>query len=671
MMLLSLEKRQIIIDKLKVMKVKFILLGLLLAGFTAFSQKDPAILKIENKEVKLSEFESIYKKNNNNPTVDRKDLEEYLELFINFKLKVHDAEKLGLDTTKAFIDELEGYRKQLTQPYLTDKDVSEELIKEAYERMKQEIRAGHILIKLSPDAPAKDTLEAYNELLKIRKRVKNGESFDAIGASLTETKNDKYIHDKDLGYYTAFYMVYPFENASYSTKEGDISMPVRTRFGYHIINVIDKRPARGEIKAAHIMIRTPEGSSKEEIEKAKEKLLEIRSKIDESSEENNFAALAQKFSNDKGSSFKGGELPPFGPGKMVQEFEDAAFALKNDGEVSEPIKTPYGWHLIKRINLKTLGTFEEMYNEIKIKVQRDTRSSKSKESFISKIKKEYDFKEIAKEKADFYKAVDNDLTEGAWSSSKASKLNQTIAKIGDKEINQQDFAKYMANKQTKSANKNLKSLVDKYYEDFIEEQVIAYEESKLSEKYPEYRMLLQEYRDGILLFELTDEKVWSKAIKDTVGLKDYYEANKSNYMWPERVEAIVYSCENEKIAKQVKKMVKKKAKKGYTKEDILKAINTDSQLYLTIEENTYSKGENEVIDMIEWNVGITDIVKRKDNRYAFAEINKKLAAQPKQISEARGLITSDYQNHLEKEWIKELKSKYKYEVKKDLLDLVK
>lgn len=625
------------------------------------------LLEVGGNKVKLSEFEAIYKKNNQSATIDRKDLEEYLELFINFKLKVREAEALGMDTIKKFKDELAGYRRELAAPYLTDKSVTEELIKEGYDRLGWEIRASHILLKCGADALPKDTLKIYNTLMELRKRIMKGEDFNIIAAESSQdpsaTKNKG-----DLGWFSGFYMVYPFENAAYNTKPGEISMPVRTRFGYHLVKVVDKRKARGQMRAAHIMVRIKPDANEEEMKQAETKINEIYTEL--MADPSKFGDLAMKYSDDKGSARRGGELQTFGTGRMVPEFEDAAFGIAKDGDIAKPIKTQFGWHIIKRMEQITLKSFEEEKKRIKMRVQRDTRSNRSREAFVSKVKKEYGFEEILKEKNDFYKVVDNTFFQGTWDVSKAGRLKAKLLVIGDKSYNQQDFAEYIASHQIKSPNEDARGAVDKLYGDFVNQVCVDYEDARLSEKYQEFRLLMKEYRDGILLFELTDQKVWSKAVKDTLGLTEFYEANKNNYMWDDRIKAIVYKCNDEKTAKKVKKLVKKKAKKGYKNEDILKMINTDSQLNLTIEENKYLKGDNPVVDAVEWKVGPSDVVGISD-QYCIVEGIELLPKQPKEIVEAKGVITSDFQNYLEKEWVAELKAKYKVEVNKEVLDQVK
>lgn len=629
-------------------------------------ENDPVLMSVGNRKIRKSEFEAVYHKNNKNTPGDEKALNEYLELYINFRLKVAEAEELGLDTTEAFKTELKGYRTQLAQPYLTDNEVTEQLIQEAYERSKYDIKASHILVKVDENALPKDTLAAYNKALKIRERILKGEDFAKVAREVSDDPSAK-DNGGNLGYFTALQMVYPFENAAYNTKVGEVSMPVRTRFGYHILKVFDKREARGQILTAHIMASTRGMQTAADSLAAKQKLEEILVKLNQGVD---FAELAKQFSDDPGSASKGGQLPWFGTGKMVPEFEEAAFQLKNNGDISPIIQTKFGFHIIKRLDYKPLPPFEEMKAELKQKIAKDSRSQKSRESFIARVKKEYGFKENLKHRDEFIKVIDSTFYKGEWKAEKAAKLNKELFSIGNKKYTQTDFAKFIETQQNAQAPKDFKLLIENLYRSFTDKAVIDYEDEQLENKYVDFRNLINEYRDGILLFELTDKKVWSKAVKDTAGLEAFYKANKQNYMWGERIEADIFYCKDEAVAAKTRKLVQKQLKKGYNTDDILKQINADSQLNLKIVSGKFSKGDNKIIDSIEHVTGLTKN-QNIDNQIVFVNIKRKIAPEPKTLKEARGIVTAEYQNQLEKEWLNELKSKYKVEVNYDVLKTVK
>ena len=643
----------------------FLLSVLLISGFISFAQekKDPVILTIAGENVPKSEFERVFKKNNNkDSTFDKKAVDDYLQLYINYKLKVKEALELGMDTVRAFIDELGGYRKQLAQPYLVDKQVGENLLREAYNRMKTDVRASHILIKCDPNALPKDTTDAYNKALKVRSEIVKGADFTTTAKKYSDDPSVK-DNGGDLGFFTSLQMVYPFESAAYTLKNGETSLPVRTRFGYHIIKVTETRPAQGEVKVAHIMIKAGVGLNHDDSLKAVQKINEIYNKLKAGDK---FDDLAKQYSEDQSSAKNGGQLPPFGTGRMVPEFEKAAFALKTTDDFSEPVKTSYGWHIIKLIEKKGIGTYEEVQSDLKQKIQKDSRSELSKSSMISRIKSKYSFKENQKAKDEFMKTVDSSFTQGKWTTDKVTGLKNTMFWLGTGTHSQEDFAKYIVDHEVKhEASGTPLVLANNMYNDWVKEIALAFEETKLDSLYPDFRNLMQEYRDGILLFELTDKKVWSKAVKDTTGLHEFYEKNKSNYMWGVRVEATIYTCSDVAVAKEVRKLMKK-----IDDDDTLMVrINKSSQLNLQVKSGKFAKGDNEIIDMFKWIPGISADMNH-DKQIVFVNIKKVIPSTTKNLDEAKGLITADYQNQLEKEWITSLRTKYKVTIYPEVVNSI-
>jgi len=648
---------------------KTLILPFALFAFTninAQKNSDAVLMTIGSSKVTVGEFDNVYHKNNTKELAnDAKSLTDYVNLFVNFKLKVKEAEELQMDTAKAFKEELAGYRKQLAQPYLTDKDVNEKLLKETYDRLQEDIRASHILVKVSETAFPKDTLEAYNKIMKIRARIMKGEDFNKV-ASEKGISDDPSAKDNggDLGYFTALQMVYQFESAAYNTKVGEVSMPVRTRFGYHIIKVTDRRKAQGEVLVAHIMVKTSPNMKKEDSLNANTKITEIYNKLKAGAK---FDELATQFSDDKQSAKKGGELPWFGTNKMPYEFEKASFSLKNKNDFSEPIQTKYGWHIIKLLDKRSLASFDNMKNELKEKITKDSRSQAGRESLIAKVKAEYKFKQNIPARDEFYKVIDSTLFEGRWNADKAAALKKTMFNFNDKIYTQTDFAKYIESHQSKRPKMDEKMLINQLYNQYVDEMAVAYEETRLDQKYPEFKALMAEYHDGILLFSLTDEKVWSKAVKDTLGSKEFYEKNKANYVWDERADASVYTCLNEAIAAQVRGYLKD----NKNEKDILTEINKGSQLNLQVETRLFTKGENEFIDK-NWKPGISsDIVSDKDKKIVIVAVNKILPSGQKSYQDSKGMVTADYQNYLEKQWLGELKKKYAVTIDKNVLATIK
>ena len=521
--------------------MKNIIICLICLFFSGISiaQDSQVIMSIENEDVSLSDFESIFRKNNKDTLITADDLDEYMELFINFKLKVQEAKSLGMDTISSFTKELEGYRKQLARPYLTDSEMLDKLIEEAYERKQFEVKASHILINCNPLSTPEDTLKAYNKIMDIRDGVIGGDDFETVAKKVSDDPSTA-DNNGDLGYFTAFQMVYPFEQAAFNTNVGEVSMPVRTRFGYHILYVADKRAARGEIRCAHIMVRPKAKNIPEERANAELKIKDIYAQLQQGED---FASMAQKYSEDATTNNRGGELPWFGTGKMVTEFEDAAFALANDGDYTEPFESEYGWHICKRLEYRPVPSFDEMRKELKSKVSRDSRSEVTKASFLEKLKKEYSFAANEKIQKKIRKCLD---TASNTVNLKQKLRMKPFITMDGKTWNSEEWIANLEAKIGKRRALSIDEFIAQEWTSFSEKMIMDYENGKLEEKHDAFRLLMNEYRDGILLFELTDEKVWSKAVKDTTGLEAYYEKNKTNFMWDTRVNATIYTCKDKK-----------------------------------------------------------------------------------------------------------------------------
>jgi len=623
---------------------------------------DPQLLEIGGESIMKSEFERVFRKNNRDSISTEASIKEYLDLYVNYKLKVKEAETLKLDTSEAFVNELSGYRKQLAQPYLTDKEVNDNLIKEAYERLKKDVRASHILLKLDANALPKDTVLVNNRILKIREAIMKGADFGKMAKDSSEDPSAA-ENRGDLGYFTGMQMVYPFETVAFNSKVGQVSMPVRTRFGYHLIKVMDTRDAQGEVHVEHIMIKIPKDANDSAL-KTEEAQINLA-----------YAALkngmpwdtaVSKYSEDKGSIKRGGELPWFGTGRMVPEFEKVAFAISKDGDYSQPVKTSYGWHIIRRIERRGIPTFDEKKSELKQMISRDSRNEASKMSMVNKIKAEYNYKETPKTKNEFLAILDSNLTNGEWDLNKADKFVSPLFTLTQNQkttnFTQQDFAKYISTHQTKRTNMSYLIIGNEMYNDWVGDAVLAFEESRLDNKYPDFKNLMKEYRDGILLFDLTDKMVWSKAVKDTMGLQEFYSKNKNNYMWDERAQVVVYTCSNAKAAADLRKQLLKGKKSA---DQIVSDINKNTANAVSKREAIYSKND-ELISSVEWKTGLSKDISSKD-QLTIIDIKKVLDPEPKALEEAKGIITADFQTYLEKEWILSLKSKYPVEVKNEVL----
>jgi len=735
----------------------------------------PAIETLGTYQVPASEFGYVYKKNNGTAPDfgTRQSVTDYLTLYTNFRLKVLDAEKRGLDTTQAFHRELDGYRQQLAQPYLTEKGVTDQLVREAYSRMGQEVNASHILIRVAPDASPADTAAAYQKIVALRQRTTTGgEDFSTVAGNISEDPSAKENGGK-LGYFTAMQMVYPFETAAYLTPVGQVSAPIRTRFGYHIIKVNDRRAAQGEIKVAHLMVRVTPQAPRADSTTAHKKINELYGRLRKGE---SWEKLVAQFSEDAGSAANGGELPPFGTGRMIPSFEEAAFKLQKPGDISAPVQTPYGWHIIRLVERQPVPSFAAMEPTLKSKVAKDSRSELNRTAFLKRIRQEDQFVENPTGKALAFAQADTALVKGRFKfnpaaltassakpSKNAAKTNgdkQPLFTIKGKPYLVSDFLAYAQQNQRSRPTAQPAFAMQQLYDQYVDQSLTEFEKNSLDTKYEDYRMLVKEYRDGILLFQLMDEKVWTKAIEDTAGLRKFFLANQANYQFGQRVRGTVISAATPRLLARAQRalathrypvagrpgtvlvhfrpgtvalgnnngtaVLNDLAKRmdqdtaltatvaGHIKRgespalarqraaatidyltktgkiernrlavapataasadgdtrltlyssatSVLEAnLNAQNPLAVQIQQRTFQKGDNKVMDDYLTRPAGTYTVQR-DGRHSAIIVQQALPAGPKALGDARGQATSDYQNYLEKQWIEQLRQQYPVQV---------
>ena len=632
--------------------------------YANFYSQEIDILTINGNKVYKSEFEQIYWKNKKEKLATKEDLDEYIDLFINFKLKVLAAEKLGLDTMNKFINELNGYKIQLEKPYLIDTAINEALIKEAYFRTINEIEASHIMIKVSPTSSPLDTLKAWRTIDSISKVLANTKSsFGELAEELSHCPSGK-MDKGNLGYFNAFKMVYPFENAAYNTAIGKVSPVVRTRFGYHIVKPHNLRKAKGRVKAAHIMI-VCDSKKQSDCNNAKEKIDAIYSSIINGG---SFEEIAKESSNDRKSAQKGGELGWISSGGNVYpSFENAVFNLIANNQISKPFQTPNGWHIVKRLDFENVKSYEDLRYELKNKIQKDARAQKTRSSFINSLKITYALKETFDPKT-----VQNILSNKYFDSIEIRKntrpksIDNVIVDFTENQFTYKDFIVFLSNtsKQLGKYKSDVKLISEKYNQ-FLNLNLIEYEKTQLPLKYPDFKALLKEYRDGILLFDISDQMIWSKAIKDTSGLKLFYEKNQDTWKYPNRAKTEIYTTQDKKTAKKIYKLLSKKIRY----DSIQKIVNQDN-LNVKLNKKTLDEFNDFNMSYNELSEGITKPIKVNE-KFIILNVYEKLDSRNKLLNEAEGIIVSAYQNHLEKEWIKKLRSENEITVNYDALYSIK
>ncbi len=646
------------------MKSRFILFVLLVASGCMFAQSaDPILMKINGKPVLKSEFEYIYNKNNSNNSLDKKTLDEYVDLFVNFKLKVEEAKSQGMDTTKSFINELSGYRSQLTKPYLTDATVDEQVMQEAYNRMKEDVDVSHILVRVAPNASPADTLAAWNKMKTILKRLEK-EDFAKVAKDLSEDESAQ-ENSGHIGWISAFRTVYPFETMAYNTPKGTVSKPVRTAFGYHVIKVHDRRASLGEVLVAHIMRFTAQGEDAKNAE-AKAKIDSIYQRVLAGDD---FGKLANDLSEDRGSATRNGELPWFGSGRMVPEFEEAAFKLANIGDVCAPIQSAYGWHIIKLLDKRGIASYESLKSDIERKVKRDERANQGQKAFVAKLKADYKLQTVQKNVNEFATLLGakTNLTDSVYQMQIAN-LNKDLFSFAGKVFSQADLVNYI--KKNPATDKTVATaIINEKLNELIEKEILAYEDSQLENKYDDFRFLMQEYHDGILLFEVSNNEVWEKASKDTKGLEEYFNTHKADYTWEKpHYKGRIISCKDKTTYKDAMKLVKKLPSDSIDK--YLRTRLNDSIQYVKIEKGLYVLGDNKAVDKFGFKVKKAEYVPSAEYPYVFV-VGKNLKTIPESYLDVRGLVTADYQEYLEKEWIASLRKKYAVEIDQNILKTIK
>ncbi len=644
------------------MRSKFaLLLGILFFTSGLSAQNDPVIMTINEKPILKSEFEYIYNKNNSNNTLDKKNLEEYVDLFVNFKLKVEEANAKGIQERKSYMEELETYRNQLAAPYMSDKEFEEELIKEAYGRMKEDVDAGHILIKSSRT----DTTEAYEKIYQIYEQLKKGVDFETLAIENSQCPSS--TKGGRLGYITAFMTVYPFETTAYNTSVGSFSAPVKTSFGYHIVKVYDRRPTKGTVRIGHIYKRVENESQTAHMKQKTDSIYQLLQNGAD------FSEIAKKYSDDRQSAGKGGDMGWIETGRLPLEFETAAFALKNNGDLSSVVQTPYGYHILKLLDKKGLASYENIREELKTKVMRDERASRLNDSYIEKLKQKHGFRVVDGALIPIYNMAD-------WTYEQELPqihVDAPLYSLDGKYHSQEGFFSYFVTEKEKldkaktDKNKRVdteasgKNLVDKLFAQYIKDVVVAAEQASLEKEHPEYRNLLKEYSDGLLLFEISNEEVWNKASIDVEGLEKFFNANKENYKWETpRFKGKVIYASNKKILAEAQKFMKK-AHKDSADIQLKRKFNKD-KVQLRIENGVYVPGANKAVDAQIFKQGTYT-----DENFPFVACTGELISVPETYKDVRGPVTADYQNYLEEEWIKSLRKKYDVIINQEVLKTVK
>ncbi len=633
------------------MKRLLLLSGLLCFIVLSLSSQSPVVMTINGEDISLSEFEYIWNKNNSNQTVDSSSLEEYVDMFVTFKLKVAAGKDAGLDTLASFKSELAGYRNQLTPQYLKDKATEKTLQEEAYQMMQTFLDLSHILLPIE-----KDEESTYQKALDIRQRILTGESFETLAKEFSEDNSRN--NGGHLGSTLASRYIYPFAKAAMQMEKGEISTPVRTPFGYHIIKLHDKNPSIGQYESGHILKAAPASASEEDKLKAEKEIREVYAELKAGK---TFEQVANGYRNDDRYVVgKDGKYPLLRGGSLPIEYENAILALK-DGAYSEPFQTKYGWHIVKRYQVSGFPAMEEVLQEIDQMIQRDERKDIPFQAFSESLKKEYNYQED-EQALQLLKITLGERPNMDEATLRVLSKFPTIATFDNKKLKASDFAEFIKKRPDRAKD------LDKAWESFAHKALIDYEDSLLECKYPDFGNLMKEYHDGMLLFEISNREVWNKASIDTLGLEKFFKSHKKDFRWEEpRFKGCLIGCIDEATARDAKRLARSLPLDSISPV-LLRTFNNDSIIAVRVDKGTYTRGgSNPMVNKVVFNQGDW---KPGDRFPIFFPIGK-IMKQPKTANDVRGEVTAKYQDYLEAKWVESLKAKYPVVVHQEILESLK
>lgn len=630
----------------------------LFAAATAHSQNDdPVLFSVNGKEVRVSEFKYIYNKNNGDKAnYSESSLREYLQLYVDFKLLIAKGTELGLDQNPNIVSEQQQYKRQLASSYLTDREITEKLVREAYEWSKEDRSVSHILVSLKDGASEQEKRDAFDRIQKVKAQVNAGN----FAEMAKQYSDDQYSKNKggSLGFYTVMQLPYEMEKAMYNTAKGGVSDIIRTKYGYHIIKVDDVRPAYGQIQAAHILIRTKNG------DKA---LADSLYNVLKGGA--NFEEIAAKYSDDNDTKNKGGAVGWVAINKYAQAFEDGLFALKKDGDISAPVQSSSGWHILKRIKGIQNQTYQEAKAELIAKIKKNERFELVQAALVERIQKEGGFKLNDATKKRLLDSLNASKTFLGYNWNPSAALRGDQAELFTIGAFKGTIADFILEAQRNPADRvnaeprTVDGAFDRILRRIATTKCLAYEETQLEVKYPEFKSLLREYEEGILLFATKEQLVWNKAKVDKEGLEKYFAGNQAKYKWSERAKVTLYTirAQDEKLIKKIRSTAKSK-----DPQTVETTFNKDNPVVKTTT-NTYEKGKNPEVDAMAWKKGAMTAAVTKDGVTTFVKMEEVIPSTNKTLDEARGFVVADYQDYLEKQLIEELRKAYKVDVKEEVL----
>lgn len=630
-----------------------------LAPIAQAQNSSQVLLTIDGRPVEKDELVYLLSKGNSTSSqpsgVTRDEFEENLDLFINYKLKIREAEKLGLDQTKEFESEFQSFKETLILPFLIKNSLEEGELRKAYSRMQEVVRASHILFQFPPNASTEDSMIVLKMALKVRGEIENGGNINELAVQYSDDPSAK-VNKGDLGYFTGLQMVQPFEDAAYSLQVGQLSDPVLSNFGYHIIQVKDRQPNPGQVRVSHILVRfDPDNATQEE--NARRKISDIYAEIQK--ESTIWENIVKTYSEDPATSQRGGLLPWFGVGNMIPEFELAAFTLSEIGEVSPPLKTQYGYHILRLEEKKPVASFEEMEEEIRSRILRDSRSQMIQSQVVAIQKARYGFTE---DEASVSRLA-SELNATTKSSFESVLLTSGLDKaalftLQGKSYSATDLNEFM--KEEEISPKIKGGTFDIWYDRFVAKTLALTEEKDLESNNKDYQMLLKEYRDGILLFSLMNQEVWQKGITDSLGQVEFYRKNIDRYQWKNRVEAFIVKVLDQTQLENARKSLSGNGFNPALINEFKSNYQANAPLAYQTEEGTFEYADHQVLSQVNLDQTYQEI--QVDGTTHLVILGQKFPAESRKFEESRGLVIRDYQEHLDSSLVQTLKSKYPIEI---------
>lgn len=618
------------------------------------SAPNPVLLTVGGKPVYKDDLVYLISKgkgDQQSPGISREEFEENLSLFINYQLKVREAESLGLQNSEEFQREFASFKETLIAPFLIKNSIEEGELRKAYARLQEIVRASHVLFQFPTNASTEDSLIVLRMALKVKNEIENGGNINDLAVQYSDDPSAK-TNKGDLGYFTSLQMVQAFEDAAYGLQKGQVSDPVLTNFGYHIIQVKDRQPNPGQVRVSHILVRfDPEDPTQEE--NARRKIADIYAEIQK--ENTVWEDIVKNYSEDPGTKDRGGILPWFGVGNMIPEFEMAAFSLTEVGEVSPPLRTQYGYHILRLEEKKPLDSYEEMEEGIRSRILRDSRSGMIQSQSVAIQKARYGFLEDETSVNLLAQKLNGTAKSDFSNVLKAENLaSSPLFTLQGKTYQASDLSTYMETDE--STNRNKVPTFDFWYERFVAETLAKTEEEDLEKTNKDYQMLLKEYRDGILLFSLMNQEVWEKGIADSLGQAAFFQKNQAKYQWNDRVEAYVVKVIDSKQLETAKSALRGN---GYNEANI-RAFETGPKvahpLAFQTEAGIFEYKDHPILSLADINLNFQEVVIEGETHLIL--LGQKFPTGPRKFEESRGLVIRDYQEYLDQTLEAKLKSKY-------------